>query len=208
MTPISPSEARPLPSPQTLQRGGLLALAVAVLLGATVVLPAETGHDPTGAGRLLGLAQMGAVKAALAEEAREDAAVTQRLRDQARTALAAPAPTASRADSVTLTVPPGRHAEALLVAQRGAQVAFRWATARGTLAFDVHGNTTSGTDYHRYASGTAWADQGAFTATTDGLHGWSWHNEGDAPITVTLHAEGDHLALLAPGAEREEEAAE
>ena len=208
MTPTPPTEARPLPSPGALRRGGFFALAVAALLGITVVLPAETGLDPTGAGHLLGLAQMGQLKATLAEEAREEEATARALREEARTRLISSGPAAPRADAVTLTVLPGRHAEALLVARRGARVAFRWSTTSGVLPYELHGNTVTGDAYHRYKAGAAWADQGAFTATADGLHGWSWHNDGDAPVTFTLHVEGHHLALLAPGAELATTAAE
>ncbi|ODT04488.1 MAG: hypothetical protein ABS52_04320 [Gemmatimonadetes bacterium SCN 70-22] len=47
-------------------------MAGALLL--TAVLPAEYGIDPTGAGRVLGLTQMGEIKVRLAREAAEDAA--------------------------------------------------------------------------------------------------------------------------------------
>jgi len=55
-------------------RSMLIALAVALLLLFTVVLPAEYGIDPTGAGRVLGLTRMGEIKVRLAKEAAADAA--------------------------------------------------------------------------------------------------------------------------------------
>jgi hypothetical protein len=55
-------------------RSVLIALAVALLLLFTVVLPAEYGIDPTGAGRVLGLTRMGEIKVRLAKEAAADAA--------------------------------------------------------------------------------------------------------------------------------------
>ena len=58
-----------LPSSRTLLRSTLIALAVAVTLLVTVILPAEYGVDPTGVGRVLGLTQMGKIKAELAKEA-------------------------------------------------------------------------------------------------------------------------------------------
>ena len=48
-----------LPSSRTLLRSTLLALAVAIALLVTTVLPAEFGVDPTGVGRVLGLTEMG-----------------------------------------------------------------------------------------------------------------------------------------------------
>ena len=61
-------------SPRRLLRSTLIALAVAGLLLVTVVLPAEYGIDPTGAGRVLGLTRMGEIKTRLAKEAAADAA--------------------------------------------------------------------------------------------------------------------------------------
>ncbi|NOT09175.1 MAG: hypothetical protein HOP28_13330 [Gemmatimonadales bacterium] len=61
-------------SPRRLLRSTLIALAVAVLLLITVVLPAEYGIDPTGVGRIIGLTRMGEIKTRLAKEAAADAA--------------------------------------------------------------------------------------------------------------------------------------
>lgn len=46
---------RPQPSRATVLRNLAIALAVAVVLLFTLVLPAEFGRDPTGVGKLLGL---------------------------------------------------------------------------------------------------------------------------------------------------------
>ncbi len=58
-----------LPSTGKLLRSTLLAAVIASVLLATVVLPAEYAIDPTVAGRLLGLTEMGEIKSQLAEEA-------------------------------------------------------------------------------------------------------------------------------------------
>jgi hypothetical protein len=71
LTPSSPQE---LPSARSLLRSTLIALAVAIALLITVVLPAEYGIDPTRIGRVLGLTQMGEIKVRLAREAAADAA--------------------------------------------------------------------------------------------------------------------------------------
>ncbi|TDV99886.1 hypothetical protein BDK62_10135 [Halomonas alkaliantarctica] len=63
-----------LPSTGKLLRSTLLAAVIAIALLVTVVLPAEYAIDPTGAGRLLGLTEMGEIKAQLAEEAELDQA--------------------------------------------------------------------------------------------------------------------------------------
>ena len=74
---MTDSSTRPeLPSSRTLLRSTLIALAVAATLLVTVILPAEYGVDPTGIGRVLGLTQMGKIKADLAREAAAVAAFT------------------------------------------------------------------------------------------------------------------------------------
>ncbi len=62
------------PSMRTLVRATLLALAAAVVILVTVVLPAEYAIDPTGIGRVIGLTPMGEIKMRLAREAAADAA--------------------------------------------------------------------------------------------------------------------------------------
>jgi hypothetical protein len=58
-----------LPSSRALVKSTLIALAVAVVLLVTVILPAEYAIDPTRIGRVLGLTEMGEVKMQLAKEA-------------------------------------------------------------------------------------------------------------------------------------------
>jgi hypothetical protein len=74
-----------------------MAAAVAGVLLLTVVLPAEYGIDPTGAGRVLGLTQMGEIKVRLAREAAEDAAADAAALDSAEAdAASTPDPSAQR----------------------------------------------------------------------------------------------------------------
>ena len=63
-----------LPSPKQLVSSTLIALGVALVILTTVILPAEYDIDPTGIGGVIGLGEMGAIKADLAEEAAQDAA--------------------------------------------------------------------------------------------------------------------------------------
>ena len=62
-----------LPSTAKLIQSTIVAAIVALVLLVTVVMPAEYALDPTGAGRLLGLTEMGEIKDQLAEEAAADA---------------------------------------------------------------------------------------------------------------------------------------
>jgi hypothetical protein len=61
-----------LPSTAKLIRSTLIAAIVSLILLVTVVMPAEYAIDPTGAGQLLGLTEMGEIKTQLAEEAAAD----------------------------------------------------------------------------------------------------------------------------------------
>lgn len=67
-----PNQAK-LPSGGRLLRSTLVASAAAMAILFTTILPAEYAIDPTGIGRMLGLTQMGEIKAQLAEEAKNDA---------------------------------------------------------------------------------------------------------------------------------------
>ncbi|WP_152207367.1 hypothetical protein [Marinobacter changyiensis] len=63
-----------LPSTAKLIRSTVIAAIVALVLLVTAVMPAEYALDPTGAGRLLGLTEMGEIKEQLSEEAAADEA--------------------------------------------------------------------------------------------------------------------------------------
>ena len=62
-----------LPTSAQLKRSTIIAATAAVAILVTVVIPSEYGIDPTGAGRLLGLTEMGVIKTQLATEAAPDA---------------------------------------------------------------------------------------------------------------------------------------
>ncbi len=81
----SPDE---LPSSRRLLRSTAVAMFGAAAILLTVVLPAEYGIDPTGAGGVLGLSEMGEIKMQLAEEAETD----RRLAAQAQVTPGTPAP--------------------------------------------------------------------------------------------------------------------
>jgi len=60
--------AQDLPSTGQLLKSTIIAIGIAAVILVTAILPGEYGIDPTGAGRLLGLTQMGDIKNQLAEE--------------------------------------------------------------------------------------------------------------------------------------------
>ena len=61
-----------LPTARQLWRSTATAAGAAALILVTVVWPSEYRIDPTGIGGVLGLAEMGEIKAQLAEEAEAD----------------------------------------------------------------------------------------------------------------------------------------
>jgi len=200
-----------LPSSRALIKSTLIALAVAVALLATVLLPAEYAIDPTRIGRVLGLTQMGEVKMALAKEAAaEEAAGATAAAPATPAAVSAPQPAApvaaapaagapaadSGSSHVTeIALEPGQGREIKLAMREGARVNFEWTVAGGVVNFDTHADRP-GTPYHGYEKGQGRASQsGELVAAFDGMHGWFWRNRGRVPVTVTLRTRGDYTEL-------------
>jgi hypothetical protein len=216
-----PSRAE-LPTSAQLLRSTLIAAGVAAALFITVVLPAEYGIDPTGVGRVLGLAEMGEIKTQLHEEADAD-----RAKDQAAPSPVAPStPTtppapvtpekrsnlfrsilaefvigsaaaqtaAPKSEEITVTLKPGEGTEVKMDMKKGAKVTYAWTVEGGKVNHDTHGD--GGNAEHSYSKGRGVSgDKGEFTAVFDGNHGWFWRNRGTSPVTVKLTASGDFGAL-------------
>lgn len=190
-----------LPTSRQLVKATAVALGVAGALLIAVILPAEYAIDPTGAGRALGLTQMGEVKAQLAEEAAAD---------EAATALAAKAPPAAttppaaapqaatagtRSDVTSLTLEPGQGAEIKATMANGMRLTYDWSVSGGRVNYDTHADAP-GIDYHGYGKGqNSTGENGELLAPFDGKHGWFWRNRGDAPVTVTLRTEGAYTEI-------------
>lgn len=198
-----------LPTSAQLNRATLIAAGVAAAILATVVLPAEYGIDPTGAGRVLGLTPMGEVKreAARAEIAATGGATAAATASAAATAPAAdevltlddtPAPAAAptaagQTAEVTLTLQPGEGREVKATMQPGQQIDYRWSATGGRVNFELHGEPpgATGSNYTSYEKGKASAGEtGTFRAPFAGTHGWFWRNRGTTPVTITVGATG------------------
>lgn len=205
------------PSARRLIRSTAIAAGVAALLLVTVVLPAEYGVDPTGAGRVLGLKAMGDIKVALAREAAGQEVVGAAAPSPAATAAApapapapatapvpatpaasAPAPVSdsvAKTDVAEVTLRPNEGKEIKLAMRKGARVTFSWSTDSGVVNYDTHADAP-GIRYHGYGKGTgARSHDGVLTAAFDGFHGWFWRNRGAAPVVVTLRTSGDYREL-------------
>lgn len=200
-----------LPSAAQLFKSTAIAIVSAAAILVAVVLPSEYGIDPTGAGRMLGLTEMGEIKTQLAEEAEAD-----RIRDpQNATPASAPAVApatpqqgsslldriyaeflvgsayaqAMRTDEISVTLAPGEGAEVKLVMVKGAKVNFTWGADGAPVNFDLHGD--GGGENISYEKGRGVEeDEGVLEAAFDGNHGWFWRNRTDASVTVTLKTNG------------------
>lgn len=190
-----------LPSTAQLIRSTILAAASAVAILVAVVLPAEYGIDPTGAGRLLGLTEMGEIKQELAEEAEQDELLhgaggqSSSLLDGlfglfVGTAHAQPA----WSDTVTFTLAPGASAEIKLDMTEGAIAEYAWSAEGGRINFDLHAHGDGqSVDYDRGRG--AVSGEGSIEAPFAGQHGWFWRNRDSADVTVTLQLRGSYDKL-------------
>lgn len=199
-----------LPSAKQLVRSTLIAAIVAGAILVTAILPGEYGVDPTGAGRILGLTQMGEIKQQLAAEAKADAAAPIVAEPAPAAASPSAAPTADTVpvpaaepstaalvwrEEVTLTLAPGEAAEIKLVMKSGETAAYAWIAKSGTLNSDLHGDGKGG-QATSYRKGRAEAgDSGELTAAFDGSHGWFWRNRDDAPVELMLQVRGEYAEL-------------
>lgn len=196
-----------LPSTRQLLRSTLIAFVVAIVLLVTVVMPAEYAIDPTGAGRLLGMTQMGETKAVLSAEAAAEAAMSVAAVDETRAPAEVLAPVVGeivpaaqevsvRQDEITITLTPGQGAEVKVEMKKGAQVTYHWTVNGGVVNYDTHGDPYDMPRdfYHGYGKGKQTPeDRGTLTAAFDGHHGWFWRNRGDKPVSVTLRVGGDYI---------------
>ena len=200
-----------LPTTKQLLRSTIIAILAAAAILITIVLPAEYAIDPTGIGRALGLAEMGEIKAQLADEARRD-----RIRDQQEIPPAAPskrsgtigglfaelvigsaiaqtAP-AGRGEEMSVTLKPGEGAEIKLLMKKGAKANYTWTVAGGVVNFDMHGD--GGGRELSYEKGRGAPEgKGIIEAAFDGHRGWFWRNRGKASVTVKLQATGDYSVM-------------
>ncbi|TIL41974.1 transmembrane anchor protein [Mesorhizobium sp.] len=200
-----------LPTSAQLLKSTAIAIISAAAILVAVVLPAEYGIDPTGAGRMLGLAEMGEIKTQLAEEAEAD-----RLRDAQRTpqpvsvvpdqesssfqrifaefVVGSAAAQETRSDEMSITLTPGEGAEIKLVMVKGAQANYSWTANGAVVNFDTHGD--GGGENISYEKGRGVGeDEGVLEAAFDGNHGWFWRNRTDADVTVTLRTSGAYTDI-------------
>lgn len=214
-----------LPSTAKLVRSTIIAAIVALVLLATVVMPAEYALDPTGAGRLLGLTEMGEIKEQLAEEAAADEAaqmvavqssVDQKAPEVKEPILVeaveepAPSPEAEVApdepEPESAITEPQWQDEVRVVLTPGEGTEFKLTMEEGSVArfswvseggpINFDTHGDGGGQSISYEKGRGVPeDEGKLKAAFTGNHGWFFRNRNDNDITLMLRTGGDYGQL-------------
>src|ERR1700674_130912 len=184
------------PSKRAIVKATIIALAVALLILFTTVLPAEYGIDPLKTGKALGL--LGLSKAADTTAAGRATPV--------QTGIYTAQPNIYKVDSEDLSLQPGEGVEIKYHMLKGAGMVYAWkATAK--VQFEFHGEPDQKPkpDYFESYELDDKVGQdhsyGSFTAPTTGIHGWFWQNKGKKPVQIHLTTAGffDSAKMLSDG---------
>jgi hypothetical protein len=179
------------PSKQAIAKATGIALAAALVILFTAVLPAEYGIDPLKTGKLLHLTDLAKATESKAEP---KPAVGAR-------PVAAPAgiytaqPGIFKTDSEDLSLMPGEGVEIKYHMQKGAGLLYSW-KATAPVAFEFHGEPDNKPNKDYFESyelnDHAGSDHssGSFTAPSTGIHGWFWENKGKKEVQIHLVTAG------------------
>ena len=193
-----------LPSSSQLIKSTLIAAVTAIVLLVTVILPAEYAIDPTGAGRLLGLTQMGEIKKELHDEAEQDArkhgASDQsfNLLERVFGLVVSPAyaePAKEWKDEATFTLKPGETHELKLTMKKGDMAEYKMSVEGGRVNFDLHAHGKGGLSTTYEKGRGSRGSEGGLIAKFDGDHGWFWRNRDKTALTVKLQVRGTYSAF-------------
>ncbi|MAF83050.1 MAG: hypothetical protein CL797_03015 [Chromatiales bacterium] len=168
-------------SPATLLKASIISAVLAAAILITVILPAEYGIDPTGAGEAIGLMPL----------------ASSTNTDNASEPIETPRDSEWQEDSATIVVPAGKGLEYKFYLVKGEAMRYDWSSTDGELYFDFHGEPEGDTTgyFESYTVSTGDQVRGTFTASFDGTHGWYWKNLSQSPITVTLRTQGQYKVL-------------
>ena len=178
------------PSKKAIAKATGIALAVALVILFTAVLPAEYGIDPLKTGKLLHLTDL----AKATESKAESKPVGAR-------PVAAPAGiyTAQsgifKTDSEDLSLMAGEGVEIKYHMQKGAGMLYSW-KATAPVAFEFHGEPDNKPNKDYFESyelnDKVGADHsyGSFIAPSTGIHGWFWENKGKKEVQIHLVTAG------------------
>jgi hypothetical protein len=181
------------PSKRAIVKATVIALAVALLILVTTVLPAEYGIDPLRTGALLGLTGL----------SKTSETATGGRATPVQTGIYTAQPRIYKVDSEDLGLAPGEGVEIKYHMQKGAAMVYAW-KATGKVQFEFHGEPDQKprSDYFEsYQLDKTGQDHsyGSFTAPSTGIHGWFWENKGDKDVQIHLTTAGffDSAKMLA-----------
>ena len=116
--------------------------------------------------------------------------------------LAAPAadamtPAQTRRDSMTVTLEPTKRIEVKLVMKKNQKADFEWHTDGAEVTYNLHGEVPDdpAVKAHVYQRGSSKGEKGSVVAVFDGVHGWSWRNTSEKPVTISVKATGQFSQL-------------
>jgi len=188
------------PSKKAIAKATGIALAAALLILFTAVLPAEYGIDPLKTGKLLHLTDL-----AKATEPKPEPKAAVGARPVAPPAgIYTAQPGIFKTDSEDLSLMPGEGVEIKYHMQKGAGMLYSW-KATGPVAFEFHGEPDNKPNKDYFESyelnNQAGADHsnGSFTAPSTGIHGWFWENKGKKEVQIHLVTAGfyDNAKMMA-----------
>ena len=199
----APAEIAAPPSRRTVALVTLGALALAALILFAAVLPAEYNRDPTGLGRVTGIARLWAPEQRTAEP-----------NAGAPSSRSYPAP--FRSDIIEFPLATGDDREGrneleykVRLAQ-GATYVYAWSVSGVSdpeeFYTEFHGHTLSdgqSMTVADYRKATGSADNGMLVAPFAGIHGWYFQNQSVGAVRVTLRLAGFYTLIDAgePGNE-------
>jgi len=188
------------PSRRAIAKATGIALAVALVILFTAVLPAEYGIDPLKTGALLHLTDL-----AKATESKPEPKAAVGARPTAAPAgIYTAQPGVFKTDSEDLSLMPGEGVEIKYHMQKGAGMLYSW-KATGPVAFEFHGEPDNKPNKDYFESyelnNQAGSDHsnGSFTAPSTGIHGWFWENKGKKEVQIHLVTAGfyDNAKMMA-----------
>lgn len=192
-----------LPSSAQLLRSTVVAALSAIVILVTVVLPAEYGIDPTGAGKALGLKEMGDIKRQLSEEAERDHGADLRKDPQpmfigrvfdALVGAAHAQESTAWTNKVSFDLAPGDTRELKLKMKKGDVAEYHMVVEGGRVNFDLHAHGNGKSITYKKGRGSTGL-KGEIVAAFDGEHGWFWRNRDKTDLTVTVQLRGTYSKL-------------
>ncbi len=188
------------PSKKAIARATGIALAAALVILFSAVLPAEYGIDPLKTGKALHLTDL-----AKATETKAESKPAAGARPVAAPAgIYSAQPGTYKTDSEDLALMPGEGVEIKYHMQKGAGLVYSW-KANGNVAFEFHGEPDNKPNKDYFESyelnDQLGADHayGSFTAPSTGIHGWFWENKGKKEVQIHLVTAGfyDNAKMMA-----------